>query len=143
MKPQSQRLLSLDTLRGFDMLFIMGFSGLVISICKLFPGGADCWLAQTMNHVDWHGLAHHDTIFPLFLFIAGVSFPFSYAKQIANGIPQSKIYLKIFKRMLILIGLGIVYNGFFKGALYCAYAIIAFSAVDADNFICRLISFVS
>ena len=114
MKPQSQRLLSLDTLRGFDMLFIMGFSGLVISICKLFPGGADCWLAQTMNHVDWHGLAHHDTIFPLFLFIAGVSFPFSYAKQIANGIPQSKIYMKIFKRAVILICLGVIYNGFFK-----------------------------
>lgn len=114
MKQQSRRLLSLDALRGFDMLFIMGFSALVIDVCSLFPGGAECWLAQTMSHAKWHGLTHHDTIFPLFLFIAGVSFPFSYAKQTASGMSRKSIYLKILKRMLILIGLGIVYNGFFK-----------------------------
>ena len=62
-----KRLYSLDALRGFDMLFIMGLSGLVIAICKLFPGGADFWLAKQMTHVAWDGLRHHDTIFPLFL----------------------------------------------------------------------------
>lgn len=110
----NKRLMSLDALRGFDMLFIMGLSGLVISVCSLFPGGADCWLAQTMRHVDWNGLAHHDTIFPLFLFIAGVSFPFSHSKQLSNGLSRKDIYIKILKRFLILVGLGIVYNGFFK-----------------------------
>lgn len=114
MNKQSDRLLSLDALRGFDMLFIMGFSGLVINICSLFPGGAECWLARMMEHASWHGLTHHDTIFPLFLFIAGISFPFSYAKQIANGMSRRSIYLKILKRMLILIALGVVYNGFFR-----------------------------
>ena len=106
--------MSLDALRGFDMLFIMGLSGLIIAICSLFPGGSDCWLAQTMNHVKWNGLAHHDTIFPLFLFIAGISFPFSYAKQVSNGLSNKNIYLKILKRFLILVALGVVYNGFFK-----------------------------
>jgi uncharacterized membrane protein len=48
---QEKRLLSLDALRGFDMLFIMGFSGLITLICALFPGGTDCYLAQTMHHV--------------------------------------------------------------------------------------------
>ena len=65
---QGKRLLSLDALRGFDMLFIMGFSGLIRAICALFPNGKDCYLAQTMTHVKWDGLYHHDTIFPLFLF---------------------------------------------------------------------------
>lgn len=111
---KNKRLLSLDALRGFDMLFIMGFSGLVMAVCSLFPGGAECWLARTMEHVDWNGLAHHDTIFPLFLFIAGISFPFSYAKQLAGGMSSKAIYLKILKRFLILVALGIVYNGFFK-----------------------------
>lgn len=110
----NKRLMSLDTLRGFDMMFIMGFSGLVAAVCALFPGGSECRLARTMEHVDWHGLAHHDTIFPLFLFIAGISFPFSYAKQLANGMTSKAIYLKILKRFLILVALGIVYNGFFK-----------------------------
>ena len=96
------------------MLFIMGFSSLVISVCSLFPGGAECWLAQNMEHAKWHGLTHYDTIFPLFLFIAGISWPYSYSKQITSGAGRKDIYIKIFKRTLILIMLGIVYNGFFK-----------------------------
>jgi len=114
MEKKSQRLLSIDALRGFDMLFIMGFSSLVVAVCSLFPGGADCWLATTMGHAKWHGFTHHDTIFPLFLFLAGMSFPFSYAKQVSSGVPTRKIYLKIVKRAIILICLGVVYNGFFK-----------------------------
>ena len=110
----NKRLMSLDTLRGFDMMFIMGFSGLVMAICALFPGGEECWLSTTMEHVKWNGLAHHDTIFPLFLFIAGISFPFSYAKQLANGMSSKAVYLKILKRFLILVTLGVVYNGLFK-----------------------------
>ena len=109
-----KRLHSLDALRGFDMLFIMGLSSFVVALCSLFPGGADCWLAQTMRHVEWHGFAHHDTIFPLFLFLAGVSFPFSYAKQCSKGTSRRQIYLKILHRAATLILLGLVYNGLFK-----------------------------
>lgn len=110
----NKRLASLDTLRGFDMLFITGFASLVIAICKLFPNGAECWIAQQMGHVDWNGLAHHDTIFPLFLFVAGISFPFSYAKQKANGTSRSEIYWKIFKRAFILVLFGLICNGLLK-----------------------------
>ena len=111
---QSRRLLSLDALRGFDMLFIMGLSHLICSVCELFPSGADSYLWQTMKHASWDGLYHHDTIFPLFLFIAGVSFPFSYAKQCEGGASRKKVYWKIIRRALTLIALGVVYNGFFK-----------------------------
>ena len=114
MEPKSKRLMSIDALRGFDMLFISGLTGLIMAICKLFPNGSECWLHQTMRHAEWNGLTHHDTIFPLFLFIAGVSFPFSYARQQENGMSRKSIYWKIFKRMFILIFLGMVYNGFFK-----------------------------
>ena len=111
---QSKRLLSLDALRGFDMLFIMGFSGLIKAICNLFPAGNEMYLYKTMDHARWDGLYHHDTIFPLFLFIAGISFPFSYAKQTAGGLSQGKMYAKVIRRMLVLVALGVVYNGFFK-----------------------------
>lgn len=79
------RIASLDALRGFDMLFIAGLAYLIRAICCLFPGGESCWLEEQMHHVAWDGLTHHDTIFPLFIFIAGVSFPFSYAKQVSVG----------------------------------------------------------
>lgn len=111
---KSTRLWSLDALRGFDMLFIMGFSGLVIALCALSDSPFAGWLAAQMRHVEWNGLAHHDTIFPLFLFIAGVSFPFSLAAQRAKGLSERHIHLKILRRALLLIALGVVYNGFFK-----------------------------
>ena len=97
------------------MLFIMGLSGLIINLAALAP---DCaiasWFAEQMRHVAWDGFAHHDTIFPLFLFIAGVSFPFSLSKQQQSGLSNREIVLKILKRGAILILLGILYNGFFK-----------------------------
>lgn len=110
----NKRLLSLDALRGFDMMFIMGFAGIVRMICGLFPGGDDCWLLNQMSHVPWEGLHHHDTIFPLFLFIAGISFPFSYAKQQEKGRTRGQIYGKIFYRGFMLFFLGLVYNGIFN-----------------------------
>ena len=105
------RLQSLDALRGFDMLFIMGGAGLIAGLAQWFPCSFTQALADQMNHVDWHGLSHHDTIFPLFLFIAGISFPFSLAKQRANGKSEADIYKKIIKRGLILVLLGCIYNG--------------------------------
>ena len=110
---ESKRLLSIDALRGFDMFFIMGFASLVIAVCKLFPGGADCWLVQQMSHTAWDGLTHHDTIFPLFLFISGMTFPFSLGKSREKGLSNGQIFLKVLSRGLILIALGFVYNGIF------------------------------
>ena len=106
--------MSLDTLRGFDMFFIMGLSGLIVSICALWPNAVTNEIAQQMGHVKWNGLQHHDTIFPLFLFLAGVSFPFSLAKQRENGATKKSIYIKIFRRAATLIFLGMVYNGLFQ-----------------------------
>jgi len=112
---QNDRLKSLDALRGFDMLFIMGLAGWIIALCDLLPScGVTEWLSGQMRHVKWNGLTHHDTIFPLFLFIAGISFPFSLAKQQANGKSRSSIYLKIIKRGFLLVLLGVVYNGLFR-----------------------------
>ncbi|GHU65707.1 DUF5009 domain-containing protein [Bacteroidia bacterium] len=114
MKTKDIRLKSLDALRGFDMLFIMGFASWVIAVCNLFPScGLTEWLSGQMEHVEWNGVVQHDTIFPLFLFIAGISFPFSLAKQRSNGKSQPQIIAKIIRRGLILVLLGMVYNGLF------------------------------
>ena len=118
MKPESvkkERLLSLDALRGFDMLFIMGLAAWVVAVCGLFPdSGFAAWLTSQMEHAEWHGLTHHDTIFPLFLFIAGISFPYSLANQRASGKTENRIFIKVIKRGLILVFLGFVYNNLFK-----------------------------
>ena len=119
---ENKRLLSIDTLRGMDMVFIMGLAPLIVSICELFPGGGGSFPATQMHHVPWNGLTLMDTVFPLFLYIAGLSFPFSLAKQVSRGRSSWEIHRKIFVRALILIALGIVYNGFFRLSFPQRYA---------------------
>lgn len=105
------RLQSLDALRGFDMFFIMGGEALFLTLGALFPGTwMEAWGRQ-MLHVPWNGFAFEDLIFPLFLFLAGVSFPFSLAKQRASGKSEAEIYGKILRRGATLVLLGVVYNG--------------------------------
>ena len=109
---KNSRIKSIDALRGFDMLFIMGLSSLIISVCKLWPdSGVAQWLSLQMTHAPWHGLRHHDTIFPLFLFLAGMTFPFSLSAQREHGRSTAQIVLKIVRRGLVLVLLGLVYEG--------------------------------
>lgn len=107
------RLVSLDVLRGFDMLFIMGGGSLALTVCAAL-GAPDCAFAEQFRHVPWAGLRFEDTIFPLFLFIAGVSFPFSVAKRLAQGASRRTLCLHTVRRGLTLIFLGLVYNGLLR-----------------------------
>ena len=95
------------------MFFIMGFTGFLTQLLSAL--GCPCsWLETQFEHAVWHGLRFEDTIFPLFLFLAGVSWPFSLAKQRERSASKSAIVRKIIRRGIILSLLGFVYNGFFK-----------------------------
>ncbi len=106
----SRRLLSIDALRGFDMLMISGAGGFFL----LLHGKTDwSWvdaLALQFKHPPWNGFTFYDFIMPLFLFIAGLSLPFSLNRGIELGLTKGQLYRKAFTRMLILIGLGILYK---------------------------------
>lgn len=110
------RLESLDALRGFDMLFISGLAGLISALCALFPGDCSSWIDAQMHHAAWDGFFHHDSIFPLFIFLAGVSFPYSYAKSRSKGMTSARIYRKAILRALTLFFLGFLVNGLLKSA---------------------------
>ncbi len=118
-----KRLLSLDTLRGLDMFFIMGGDALFLSLCALFPGTAFAGLAGQMQHSAWDGFTFYDLIFPLFLFLAGVSFPFSLAKQRSLGRSNFDVSRKVLFRAAMLVFLGMIYNGLLQfnfNTLRCA-----------------------
>lgn len=93
------------------MMFLMGFSGVVYGLSALIAGTNDNWLGQQMHHVPWEGFRQRDTIFPLFIFLAGVSFPFSCSAAFARGVGRGGVALKALKRMVLLFLLGLVYNG--------------------------------
>lgn len=105
---KSKRLVSIDALRGFDMLLISGGGTFLV----LMEGKTNLpWvdsLARQMEHPAWIGFTFYDFIFPLFLFISGVSIPFSLNKELSRGKSKTELYRKAFWRMLILIGLGII-----------------------------------
>ena len=105
---KSTRLISIDALRGFDMLLIAG-GGACIELLEGKTGWA--WLdaiAGQLHHPTWNGFTFYDFIFPLFLFISGVSLPFSLNKGLESGLSKSDLYKKGFRRMVILIVLGII-----------------------------------
>lgn len=106
-----KRLYSIDAFRGFDMLFLAGLMGMISSACLLFPSGEQSALFAQMDHAVWNGFHVCDVIFPTFLFIAGMSWPFSYESKVSKGLSRGKIYLQILRRFVILFLLGLVYNG--------------------------------
>lgn len=109
-KPEVKRLLSLDALRGFDMFWIMGGENMFIALGALTGWPLLQWWASELNHVAWHGFVFYDMIFPLFLFIAGISFPFSMAKRYQGPENRKALYVHVVKRGIILVLLGIIYN---------------------------------
>lgn len=107
---KTERLLSLDALRGFDMLWITGGQRVIAALAALTGWPVFAWLKTQMGHVEWEGFHFYDLIFPLFLFLAGVSMPFSFGKRIARGDTKIMIYRHAFKRMVLLVILGMLYN---------------------------------
>jgi predicted acyltransferase len=141
MVPPKKRLLSLDALRGFDMFWIVcgeyifhGLSGAIKEKYALSQNPVDYQIATTdqlsffekilvgisnqLHHSVWNGFTFYDLIFPLFIFIAGVSMPYSIGSQLRNAsssiersIAKRKIYRSLTKRTIILIILGMLVNG--------------------------------
>lgn len=93
------------------MFFIMGLDKALVALAVLAPCSLTTWAAAQMHHVAWHGLHIIDCVFPTFLYVAGLSFPFSYAKQVERGDSSLKIHLRLFRRAALLVFFGLLYNG--------------------------------
>ena len=69
--------MSVDALRGFDMFWIIGADSLVAALNRISRTGPTNFLAGQLEHAEWEGFHFYDLIFPLFVFIVGVSLVFS------------------------------------------------------------------
>lgn len=103
-----KRLVSIDSLRGFDMLLISGGGTFLVLLENKTGMPWVDWLGRQLQHPPWNGFSFYDFIFPLFLFIAGVSLPYSLNKGLESGLSKNELYKKAFWRMLILIILGVL-----------------------------------
>lgn len=132
LKPQ--RLQSLDALRGFDMFWIISgegvFHGMADAVMTKHSliRNPDNWqigitadlswwekllvqISNQLHHSPWNGFTFYDLIFPLFIFIAGVSMPFSFGNKMNNATNKNKIYRSLIKRTFLLIIFGMMVNG--------------------------------
>ena len=112
--PKSERLMSLDALRGFDMFWIIGGESVAHAAAKLTGWAWLVWLSGQLEHPEWHGFTFYDLIFPLFLFMAGVSMPFSFEKRLGQGDTTQQLHRHVVVRGLLLVLLGWIYSSILK-----------------------------
>jgi predicted acyltransferase len=113
--PPPKRILSIDTFRGFVMLAMVsgGFavSNTVGANPELLDGSTGDWwqlAAYQLSHVPWAGCSFWDLIQPSFMFLVGVSLPFSAQSRLGKGHSQKALFFHALLRSLILVALGIL-----------------------------------
>jgi predicted acyltransferase len=108
----STRLESVDALRGFNMFWIIGGGELLAAVAAAAHlGWLDAVSSNFTEHVEWEGFHFHDMIFPLFLFIMGVTTPFSLARRREKGASRKALVVHVLQRTAVLFLLGLVYSG--------------------------------
>ena len=133
------RLLSLDALRGFDMFWIIGGGTLIEVLARLFPSGWLQTLAAQMEHVPWIGFHFEDLIFPLFMFISGATIPIALLSKLEKGTPKKEIVLKVVRRAVTLIILGMIYNGILRNGFANARYVSVLAQIGVSYFIASMI----
>ena len=102
--------MSVDALRGFDMFWIIGADALVYALNRMSQTRPTSFLATQLEHAEWEGFHFYDLIFPLFIFIVGVSLVYSLTRTIAEA-GRAEALRRIFRRSVLLFALGIFYSG--------------------------------
>jgi predicted acyltransferase len=105
---RKDRLVSLDALRGFDMFWIIGAGSLATGLVNLKILWSSA-IARQLSHSKWNGFTFYDLIFPLFVFITGVSLVLSLQKRMERNDDYSAIVRHVLKRTIVLFLVGIIY----------------------------------
>ena len=136
-----QRLVYLDALRGFDMCWILGLHSVFAEVLQnALPDGM--WkktLLDQFTHVNWSGFHFYDLIFPLFLFISGISIALTLPKRLSRDGP-TVTHAHLLKRVLLLFFLGIIFSGGWKDGLSNVRWLGVLQRIGLATFFASLIS---
>jgi len=108
---KSERLVSLDALRGFDMFWITGGTSFVGKFCLWTGIPILATVESQFHHTEWNGFTFLDLIFPLFMFMVGTSLPFAMSRRIEQGANKKKLFLHVLRRAATIVFLGLLANG--------------------------------
>jgi predicted acyltransferase len=103
------RFACLDFFRGLTMFLLVAESALVYE-SLLVPQLNGTWLqavATQFTHHPWNGLHFWDLVQPFFMFIVGVTMPFSFARRWERGETYQASLRHAVLRSLLLLALGV------------------------------------
>jgi predicted acyltransferase len=104
---EQNRIFSIDFFRGFTMFILVGgLEGLFNRVSPDNRGAVISLIIQQTSHVNWIGLHFWDLIQPFFMFIVGVSMPFSITRRLDRGDSWKKTFYHVLVRCLLLLILG-------------------------------------
>ena len=109
----STRLMSVDALRGFDMFWIVGAIWVARALNQMTDTPVTGFLLGQLRHERWEGMRFLDLVFPLFIFIMGISIVFSLTKAMEAG-GRAQAVRRIIPRGILLYLLGIFFYGGFN-----------------------------
>jgi len=113
--PQTGRVMSIDALRGFDMFWILGADSLVYALNRMSHSVPTQFLATQLEHAEWEGFHFYDLIFPLFVFLAGVSMVYSLSRLLEQG-GRAEALKRVFRRSILLFIIALIYSGGFSNS---------------------------
>jgi predicted acyltransferase len=108
--PQAERVMSVDALRGFDMFWILGADSLVYALNRMTQTAPTQFLATQLEHAEWDGFHFYDLIFPLFVFLVGVSMVFSLRRLIERQ-SRAEALKRVLRRSVLLFVIALIYSG--------------------------------
>ena len=109
---ETRRLVALDALRGFDMFWILGADSFVYALHETSRNPVTKFLATQLDHAEWDGFHFYDLIFPLFVFIMGVSTVFSLTRIIEREGRLAAVK-RVLVRGVLLFTVALIYSGGF------------------------------
>ena len=108
---ENKRLLSLDVLRGLDLFLLVALQPVLLAVLRQLDCEAlNTTLLYQLDHAEWEGIRVWDMVMPLFLFMSGVTMPYSLPKyRTQNG--DLKVWTRVVKRFVLLFLLGMLVQG--------------------------------
>ena len=113
---QTDRVISVDALRGFSIFWIIGADGAIWTLERILRdkgpalSAAGGFLGVQLRHVEWEGLTFYDFIFPLFIFVTGVSIVLALPRLVEQE-GRAGAHLHVLRRATLLYVLGLIFYG--------------------------------